>query len=255
NAKAELLAKMGKVEEAIELFDRAFQVNPNDEVCLNAKAELLAKMGKFEEAIELFDRSYKVNPNDVVCLTAKGKLLTKMGKIEEAIELFDRAFQIDPTYPVTLSANASLLTKPGRIEEAIKKYRAAVESIGKHDPYFLCGLGFLLLKRNSGNHDINEAIDLFTRAEMYSGSEEISLLGLWVAHARLGNHDKSMHYKNLFHQKKAAPAGEETQIPQEPEEKQFNRVEDEITAENMADNTVYNRLISAILSYALSVMR
>ncbi|MCP4219696.1 MAG: tetratricopeptide repeat protein [bacterium] len=53
----------------------------------------------YGDGLKLFDRSFQVNPNDVVCLTAKGEVLAKMGKFKEAIELFDRAFQINPAVP------------------------------------------------------------------------------------------------------------------------------------------------------------
>ncbi|MCP4213298.1 MAG: tetratricopeptide repeat protein, partial [bacterium] len=170
NAKGERLAKMGKIEEAIQLFDRSYKVNPNDEVCLNAKGKLLAKMGKFEQAIELFDHAFQVNPNDGVCLNAKAELLAKMGKFKQAIELFDRAHAIAPNNEVPLNAKAELMAKMGKFEEAIQLFDLA-HTIAPKNEVCLTAKAELLAKM--GKH--KQALELFDRAQAIAPNNAVSL--------------------------------------------------------------------------------
>ena len=57
---------------------------------------LFTSLGKYQEAIEWYDKALKIDPNNVFALNNKGLALSNLGKYEEAIEWFDKALKIDP---------------------------------------------------------------------------------------------------------------------------------------------------------------
>ena len=44
-------------------FDEAININPEDVDCLNNKGNALYELGKIDEAILIFDKVIKINPN------------------------------------------------------------------------------------------------------------------------------------------------------------------------------------------------
>ncbi|MGE5340760.1 MAG: tetratricopeptide repeat protein [Candidatus Omnitrophota bacterium] len=253
-AKAELLGRIERVDDALTLLDQAHQINPHNEVSLNAKAELLARIGKVDDALALFDQAHRLNPHNEVSLNAKAELLGRIGKVDEALALFDQSHQLNPYDAVALNAASNLLATYGRKEEAIEKYRITLNDQGKNDPYTMCGLGFLLLERNQNETDIIEAKNLFDRARKFPGSETIASLGLWVAHARLGNESEASQFKKLFEEKQQGEHLEISPIENENEEVEFNNIKDEITVEHMTDMMIYRNLMPVVLTYAIHIM-
>jgi len=61
---------------------------------LRSKGVSLSKLGKEEQAIELFESALEINADDNNSLRSKGISLSKLGKDKQAIELFDRALEV-----------------------------------------------------------------------------------------------------------------------------------------------------------------
>ncbi|KWX11023.1 hypothetical protein TR74_00175, partial [Carbonactinospora thermoautotrophica] len=77
-------------------------------------ADLLAGVGRIEEAIEWFTRAAEAG--DPRAARSLADLLAGVGRIEEAIEWFTRAAEAGS--PLAAYRLADLLTKAGRTEEA-----------------------------------------------------------------------------------------------------------------------------------------
>jgi tetratricopeptide (TPR) repeat protein len=63
--KGTSLVEAGKYEEALECFENALVLNPNDPDVLNKKGVVLRSLGRYEEAIECFNRSLEMLPRDL----------------------------------------------------------------------------------------------------------------------------------------------------------------------------------------------
>jgi len=85
------LKKLGRFKEAIQYYDKALAIDPNDSVVLHNKGRALSEQGKFVEAIQLYDLSLSINPDNLIVLDDKSK----------AFELLDAQF-----------GEVSLLSKP-----------------------------------------------------------------------------------------------------------------------------------------------
>ena len=63
--KGTCLVENGKYEEALECFENALALNPNDPDIINKKGVVLRSMGRYDEAIECFNRSLEILPRDL----------------------------------------------------------------------------------------------------------------------------------------------------------------------------------------------
>ena len=56
------LTKQGKLNEAIECYDKVIEINPEDEKAWNNKGITLAEQEKFNKAIECYNKVIEINP-------------------------------------------------------------------------------------------------------------------------------------------------------------------------------------------------
>lgn len=60
-----VLVDDGKYEEALEIFENALVLNPDDPDILNKKGVALRSLGRYEEAVRCFNRSLEILPRDL----------------------------------------------------------------------------------------------------------------------------------------------------------------------------------------------
>jgi tetratricopeptide (TPR) repeat protein len=140
-----------RYQEAIEYFDKALAIDPNDTNALTSKADVLSflespdedngietyfallqtadtlldkgaalfSLGRYEEAIEYFDRAIELDPNNAKAWDNKGSALYGLGRYEKAFEHYVRALQISPNYASAWGNIGITLSSLGRYEEAI----------------------------------------------------------------------------------------------------------------------------------------
>jgi len=87
---------LGKYDEAIECYDKAIEIDPNNPVVWNNKGLALYHLDKHEEAIKCYDKAIEIDPNDADTWNNKGLALYHLDKHEEAITSYDKAIEIDP---------------------------------------------------------------------------------------------------------------------------------------------------------------
>ena len=77
--------KHGKFEEAVASFDKALDINPNNNRAWSKRGIALHNLGKFEEAVASFDKALAINPNNNIARINRGLALWELGKHEEAL--------------------------------------------------------------------------------------------------------------------------------------------------------------------------
>jgi tetratricopeptide (TPR) repeat protein len=58
----------GVMEQAIEYYDKALDIDPKNADVLINKGEVLYQSKKYNEAIECYDKALAIDPNDVAIL-------------------------------------------------------------------------------------------------------------------------------------------------------------------------------------------
>lgn len=91
---------MGRLEEAIESFDKAVEVclddSEMDAEAINRMGNAYIDLGKLDEALECFNTAISLEKYNVDFLLNKGVVLMELGKFEEAVESFNRVLLRNP---------------------------------------------------------------------------------------------------------------------------------------------------------------
>ena len=66
--------------EALEAYDEAIRINPEDTATLYNRGVVLAELGKFEDAIEACDEAMRLDPDDPMVLRARSAALRALGQ-------------------------------------------------------------------------------------------------------------------------------------------------------------------------------
>jgi protein O-mannosyl-transferase len=153
------LAAKGKLEEAVQHFNQALQLNPDDAKALNNLGKVLTTQGKFNEAMQHFERVLQLNPNDAKALNNSGVTLAFQGKPNEAMQYYERALQLKPDYAEAHYNWGNALTAQGKLDEAVQHYQRALQ-INPDFPEVHCNLGLVLTRQGK----LDEAVQHYQRA-------------------------------------------------------------------------------------------
>ena len=96
NLKATALSQgLKKDDQAILLFDRALAINSSYFDAWNGKGMALANLGDTAGALQCFENAVQMRPQDPQAWNNKGVVLLKMQRYEEALGCFNQALSID----------------------------------------------------------------------------------------------------------------------------------------------------------------
>lgn len=154
-----LLDRLGRFDEAVEHYERALELRPNFSQAHYNLATLLAKQGKTDEAIAEFGKALAGRPDNVDILSNMAFALAQQGKLGEAIEYYKKALEIEPDNVVVHGRLGLVLAGLGRLDEAIREFRIVLDA-WPDDAEMHFNLGVLLEKQGK----IAEAIMHYRKA-------------------------------------------------------------------------------------------
>ncbi|HTU25046.1 MAG TPA: tetratricopeptide repeat protein, partial [Pirellulales bacterium] len=128
-----LLAGQDKGPEAIAMFRRAVEIQPD---AVNARINLglaLAVGGQFDESHLQFRRALEIDPRSVDAHRGLAYLLSREAKTIAALAELEQAVKLDPNHAAARNDLGLMLAKQGQIEAAMPHFQAAVAS----DPKFV----------------------------------------------------------------------------------------------------------------------
>jgi len=115
----------GSYEEALEAYDEAIEIDPENGSLW--KGKILIELGRFEDALECFNRSIGANPESAEAWYLKGSLLGEMGWLEEALFALNKTIELDPEDPNAWLDKGGVLRTLGREDEAEMAITTAVD--------------------------------------------------------------------------------------------------------------------------------
>lgn len=145
--------------QAIELINRAIEVNPNSEAAYYNRANALNDMNQHRAAIDSYDKAIALKPDLFLAYTGRGNSFRKLMLHQAAIDSYDKAIAIKPDY-------AEAYYNRGNAHKELKQYQAAVAS---YDQAIAINPNLLHAHSNRGNALCNlkqyhAAIDSYGRA-------------------------------------------------------------------------------------------
>ncbi|MDD3574456.1 tetratricopeptide repeat protein [Methanospirillum sp.] len=157
------LQHLGRQQEAMNDFDEAIRLNPDESGAWQGKASSYVENGQYKLAIKAAERSLELaGPEDKKenSWLLLGFAYNRLEQYEKALQMFDKAIEIDPKRLDLWQHKAYTLTKLGRYMEVLKCYEV-MTGIDKDSPELWNKKGEIHLALGQ----INEANNAFAMAK------------------------------------------------------------------------------------------
>ncbi len=127
-SKAQLLAALERYPEALDYYDRMMEFRPDSESVMLGRAELLLRMGELDESIGQYEVAVKRWPDSALALNALGYTLAdRTDEYRQAEKLIRKAIKLEPENPAIIDSLGWVLYKLGHHEEALAELERAYE--------------------------------------------------------------------------------------------------------------------------------
>ena len=126
NSEGSALQEQGKLEEAIEAYNKALAIKPDFAEAYYNIGSALQEQGKLEEAIEAYNKALAIKPDFAEAYYNIGSALQEQGKLDLAVEAYRKFLFIKPDYVDAYINMGSVLQEQGKLDEAIEAYKKAI---------------------------------------------------------------------------------------------------------------------------------
>lgn len=163
--KANALSDLQLHEEAIAVYERAIELNPEDSKYYFNKGNAFSELQRYDEAIIMYDMAIELNHENPNYYCNKGNILCALHNYEEAISLFRTAIEIDTECAICYFNLGTTFYYTHQYLEAVAMFNKAIEFDPKDaDYYYNNGNALYNLRR------LEEALGMYNRAiELKSG--------------------------------------------------------------------------------------
>jgi tetratricopeptide (TPR) repeat protein len=126
NNKGVATVRLGDVERALRFYDLALKIDDEYEQCWFNKGKALYRLKKLKDAIECFSKVTQINPESICAWNNKGVLLRAIGKTKDAIKCYETAIKIKPDYEWAWHNKGMVLAEMGKREDALRCFNKAL---------------------------------------------------------------------------------------------------------------------------------
>lgn len=122
-----LLAQAERIDEAVDMFQRLVEADPDDADALNALGYTLTdRTDRHEEALGYIERALALKPDSAAIIDSMGWVLFRLGRPAEALPYLERAFELDANAEIGAHLG-EVLWVLGRRDEARKVWARSRE--------------------------------------------------------------------------------------------------------------------------------
>jgi tetratricopeptide (TPR) repeat protein len=151
--------RQGRYEEALAAYDRAIRFGELH-FFYGKRARLHHAAGRYDAAVEDFNRALELWPQNPYILRKRADVARSAGRLDQALDDYDLVLALDPFNPDAAEGKAHVLLRQDRAEEALAAAKTALE-YGAYDAS-KWNLAGWLLNYPLDRHE--EAIEYFSRA-------------------------------------------------------------------------------------------
>jgi tetratricopeptide (TPR) repeat protein len=144
--RAQLLARLGSTEDAIEAYDAVIAMDPNHSEYYVERAGLYRRLGRVAEAYRDYATAIELSPPYPQVHFNRGDLAMEEGDYERAIVDFDRVLELDDTLVEGFLNRASCHLELDHLDAAERDVAAGLDR-GETQPELHCLLGMIEQRR------------------------------------------------------------------------------------------------------------
>ena len=157
--EADKLRKQQKYQQALQAYEEALRMDPQNFYAWNGKGTVLYNQGHYKKALEAYSRATEIDPDNSVVWVSAGLVLHRMQRYQQALVHFERALTIDPQYIAAWNGRGDAQLDMNMPEEAIASYEQALAyDSGSFQAWNGLGNAYSSLR------DYQGAVDAYARA-------------------------------------------------------------------------------------------
>jgi tetratricopeptide (TPR) repeat protein len=136
------LADSGDNAQAIESFNKALKMAPDEPVIYAAIAKSQSELGQNEEALASYNKAIELDGYNPSYYMNKGVVLNALGKVDEAREAFKKSAELDPRNAGQTYYNlGATLVNSGDMSGAIEAFKQSIASDPNYaEAYYQLGI-------------------------------------------------------------------------------------------------------------------
>ena len=196
--KGIILQSQNRVEDALDAYDKAIEIEPDNEYAWYNKGHVLEDLMEFDDAIDAYievtrinpkniDAWYsqscinvyefddfngairalnhvlKINPNHVPSLHEIGLAFSELGKIEEAIASFAKVMFIDPNHHFAKFEMTDLLSQISDMPDALEVYDRLLETIPDNVDILVFKARLFYYKQQNKEQNNRKAFEIYDK--------------------------------------------------------------------------------------------
>lgn len=128
-----IYAKNRQIPLAIQCFEKAIRIDPQQEIFHNNISNAYKLMGNLQLAILHLHEALRINPNNAESFNNLGSLYYTMGNIKQAIPQFEKAIRLNPNSWEAHYNLANCYIKIDKVLQAIEQYESVLKLNPKHN--------------------------------------------------------------------------------------------------------------------------
>jgi len=149
-------------DKAIEEFNKALKLDPNDRYTLNGLAHTYINLKDYENAVEYLNRYALLFPNDADPYDSMGDVYFKMGKLDRALENYEKAIGLRADFTFSYFGLAYVYALKEDLDEAIKWLDILIDRYPEFSPgsggiWCRSSYYFLMGNLDEAAHSMDEA--------------------------------------------------------------------------------------------------
>ena len=126
-------SESGNMQKCLAICEALIKLHPSDSFFYNNYGENLLVAGRYEDALEAYNKAIELDPNEIGVLSNKGYALYLISRsyIDKAIAFYDKQLEMDQDDFLSYMKKAKILQERGQTEEANKLFCIAYDIISK----------------------------------------------------------------------------------------------------------------------------
>ena len=128
---ADLMRNHGRHADALQAFEKAIQLQPDDADAWIGKGQALFNLERWAEALPAYENAIQLKPHDAMAWAGKGVTLGQLGRHVEALQACEKTIELEPDSVAAWLGKGGALQKLGRHSEAKQADEKAMRLLGR----------------------------------------------------------------------------------------------------------------------------
>ena len=188
--KAYIFEKRNMLPESLALMEQVYGHEPNNEVIVNYLGNVYRKLGRNEDAINLYKKFLESNPGNETIYYSLGVTYYLIDQEDKSVETMMKLIEIDPKHADALNFVGYSYAERGiKLDEAESLIKKALV-ISPNKGYILDSLGWVYYKK--GNY--SEAIKMLKEAAALQSDDPAILEHIGDVYKDMGDSGSALEY-------------------------------------------------------------